>query len=346
MPFQRFAGAALSMLLSAACTGGSSSPTVGDPLPAPPVSAELAVSGDGVQMLSDDGAPLETVKLPSALLEADSAAWSPDGTRVAFTAGVRSTKPDALLPPTDVYSVNLAGGTPLRLTTDHDAVFPSWSPDGRWIAYTAVRKIGGERSAGISVIHPDGSGGQQLTPARRDVFDIAGPYNPVSGRLAFTRCTRTPSLAGGLEPDTCSVWTMAPDGSDQRRLAAESEQPSWSPDGRRIVFASARDHAGQHMVGEDNVSWNRQLYVMNRDGSDQRRLITTGSDDEHPTWAPGGAVVAYQTSTRKTYQTTLALVNADGSCRLRIPPPAAPALNSGYSSPAWRPGGVAAPLVC
>jgi Tol biopolymer transport system component len=178
------------------------------------------------------------------------------------------------------------------------------------------------------------------------MFDIAGPYNPVSGRLAFTRCTRTPSLAGGLEPDTCSVWTMAPDGSDQRRLATQSEQPTWSPDGRRIVFASARDHAGQHMVGEDNVSWNRQLYVMNGDGSDQRRLITTGSDDEHPSWAPGGDVIAYQTDTRQKDQTTLALVNADGSCRLRIPPPATPQPNPGYSSPAWRPGGVAAPLVC
>jgi hypothetical protein len=44
------------MLLSAACTGGSSSPTVGDPLPAPPVSAELVVAGDGLETLSGDGA--------------------------------------------------------------------------------------------------------------------------------------------------------------------------------------------------------------------------------------------------------------------------------------------------
>lgn len=158
-----------------------------------------------------------------------------------------------------------------------------------------------------------------------------------------------PLAFSGNTDDGAQLFTVGKHGRDLRQIThvgGDALHPDWSPDGRRIVFASARDHAGQHMVGEDNVSWNRQLYVMNGDGSDQRRLITTGSDDEHPSWAPGGDVIAYQTDTRQKDQTTLALVNADGSCRLRIPPPATPQPNPGYSSPAWRPGGVAAPLVC
>lgn len=311
------------------------------------VSPELvaARAGRGLALMNGTGRPIGAVKLPATLRDAGAPSWSPDGTRIAFTANTSAPAKAAFpLPPTDVYVVGLDGGTPRRITTGRDALSPTWSPDGRWVAYTVARLVAGKRSASIWIVHPDGSDAHALTAERAGVFDLAGPYNPVTGVIAFTRCVPRPIFDGGMEPDGCSVWTMRPDGSHQRRLAGQSEEPAWSPDGRRIVFASARDHAAHTTVGEDEQSWIRQLYVMDADGSDQHRLLVTRTNDTVPSWAPGGRVIAYETTTGAMFQTTVAFTNADGSCRRTIPPPATPKLNEGYLTPTWRPGGDARTL--
>jgi Tol biopolymer transport system component len=341
------AAAALTAVL-AGCSGGSSAPTLQGFVTAPRVEAELALAhpGDGFRLVGGDGRILGTVRLPGGLQGGDSPAWSPDGTALAFAANTPAHSDGPLLPPTDVYVTELKSGTTHRATTGRSALYPQWSPDGRWIAYSAVTVADKKRTAAIWVVHPDGTGARELTPARADSYDLAGPFNPRTGRIAFTRCRRPVLLRNGMEPDTCAVWTMTPAAGSQRRLATESEQPAWSPDGRRIVFASARDHAARIRVGEDESSWIRQIYVMNADGTAQHRLLATATSDRWPTWAPGGAVIAFETTSRTTSQTTADVVNADGSCRRTVSPRLTGRLDVGYHSPAWRPGGAAARLVC
>jgi Tol biopolymer transport system component len=139
---------------------------------------------------------------------------------------------------------------------------------------------------------------------------------------------------------------MAADGSDRRSLATESEMPEWSPDGRWIAFASTRDHAARRPVGDGETGWIDQLYVMRADGSHQQRLLRTTTDDSNPSWAPGGAVIAYQTTgTRTDAWSYVDLVNADGSCR-RTLPLSGTGMSTGYTSPAWRPGPAVQPLIC
>jgi TolB protein len=75
--------------------------------------------------------------------------------------------------------------------------------------------------------------------------------------------------------------------------------PAWSPDGRRIVFTSTRD-------GDPEV------YVMNADGSEPRRLTTTAGRDAHPSWSPDGKTIAFQ-SPRIGGHTRIFLMNPDGS---------------------------------
>ncbi len=335
--------AALAALAVAGCSGDSGAPT----LPSPSAPALLAVEAPnvGIQLVTPAGRPVALVRLPSSLHGGNTPAWSPDGRTLAFTADTDAPTAGPLLPPTDVYTASAAGGRLRRVTTGRNALYPAWSPDGRWIAYTAISLVDGRRAGAIWLVRPDGTDTRPLTAAHADVFDLAGPVDPASGRIAFTRCVRAVTLRNGMVPDTCSVWTMTADGGDARRLATESEQPSWSPDGRRIVFASARDHATRIRTGEDEQSWIRQIYVMNADGSGQRRLAVSKTDDQRPDWAPGGAVIAYETRRADTRRTTVSLADADGSCRGTLAPPRAQR-DDGYHAPAWRPGGIAAPLVC
>ena len=79
------------------------------------------------------------------------------------------------------------------------------------------------------------------------------------------------------------------------RLTGEatfSEQtPRWSPDGRQVVFASNR----AHYVGatRDTGTPDLDVWVVNADGSNARRLTTDAAHDADPTWTPDGAAVVF-----------------------------------------------------
>src|ERR1700730_9755833 len=84
---------------------------------------------------------------------------------------------------------------------------------------------------------------------------------------------------------------MNADGSGQVDVSnsgANDTQPSWSPDGSKIAFASDRDHAGYPSV-----------YVMNANGGGQTRLTLDNAPycDDQPAWSPDGSRIAL-TSTR------------------------------------------------
>jgi TolB protein len=78
--------------------------------------------------------------------------------------------------------------------------------------------------------------------------------------------------------------------------------PAYSPDGKRIAFTSTR--------GDGNVD----IYVMNADGSNERRLTTHPDADTSPTWSPSGNQIAF-TSDRLSpgSRPTLFIMNADGT---------------------------------
>ena len=92
--------------------------------------------------------------------------------------------------------------------------------------------------------------------------------------------------------------------------------PSWSPDGERIAFYSDRDG-------------NAEIYVMNADGSEQRRITDYPERDLAPAWSPDGSKIAYNSYRNESFE--LHVMNADGSENSKV-------ADSGWI-PAWSPDG-------
>jgi Tol biopolymer transport system component len=194
--------------------------------------------------------------------------WSPDGGRIAFVRGDPRDR-------RDLYLVSAAGGEPeLLLEGDDDEPdhtgFPAWSPDGRFLAFSADRREGA--GSAIWLLELDGRRLRRLTAPRPDapfLRDHAPAWSPDGATLAFASNRHVASAddAGDLD-----IYTVAADGSGLTRVTGDpgvATWPAYSPDGRRLYFASSRDRPNPYEI---------ELYVMAAGGGKQRRLTR----DERP----------------------------------------------------------------
>jgi dipeptidyl aminopeptidase/acylaminoacyl peptidase len=183
--------------------------------------------------------------------------FSPDGKRIAFIA---ARPGDANF---ELYVMNADGTGETRLTNLPGTVgSPSFSPDGKQIAFEVDGKI--------NVVNVDGTG--LTTLAGSGFADFTPDFSPDGKRIAFTV---TYGAAEGAD-----IWAMNADGSNAVQLTRHgsdqglaSQQPSYSPDGIAIVFAS-------------NAAGPQQLWVMAADGFGQAPLTNPTSSDQDPNWGP------------------------------------------------------------
>ncbi len=131
------------------------------------------------------------------------------------------------------------------------------------------------------------------------------------------------------------IYTMSSDGSNQTRLthhAAADTNPTWSPNGRQIAFDSERDDVEQNWNGERNS----EVYVMDLDGTKQRRLTHYPGMDGDPDWSPDSTQIAFcSTRAAKEGERKLEIyvMDADGSNVKQV-------TNAGFAQrPKWSPDG-------
>ena len=167
-------------------------------------------------------------------------AWSPDGTKLAFTLSTGGNQ--------EIYVMNAKDGSGLRRLTNHPDIdtSPTWSPTGNQIAWTSGRT----GSAQIYIMNVDGTGQRQLTheqAADRPTWSPA-PFNEIAyaGQTGAGYDVKVYSFATGTATKiTDSLGT--------------NESPAFSPNGRHIAFVSTRNGKAQ-------------IFTIDRDGQHLRQI--------------------------------------------------------------------------
>jgi serine/threonine protein kinase len=179
--------------------------------------------------------------------------WSPDGTRIAYDSlrtGFVLSKLFLCLLDKEPYECELPG---------LPGEMPAWNPQGNMLVY---RDCDEEGNCSLSIVDVDRAGamtGQRRIPNTGN--DFSPDWSPDGNFIVYSR---------KVSESDFNIYTIRPDGSDLKRLTGTpylEVTPSWTPDGRQILFRSNRGD-----------SWG--IYIMNADGTNQRKIIDapTGPD--------------------------------------------------------------------
>ncbi|MFH1283958.1 MAG: hypothetical protein ABII27_09890 [bacterium] len=200
-------------------------------------------------IISSDGVILKSISTRHGLNAA--AQWAPDGESLALTLSIGRSP--------DIYQIDLQGKIIKQLTSGWGAeISPCFSPDGKQIVFTSD-KPGFPQ---LYTIRIDQNLEHRLFSGK---YSDSAAWSPKGDSIAFSMFNKYGKF---------DIFTVNTNGRSLRQLtqdAQKNENPSWSPDGRFIVFASNRN--GEY-----------ELFMMSQDGSRQKRVFKVKGNCFTPDW--------------------------------------------------------------
>ncbi|WP_186646313.1 PD40 domain-containing protein [Fluviispira vulneris] len=188
--------------------------------------------------------------------------WSPDGNLIAFSASTMDGS-------THIFTTNKFGGNKKPfISTSAIEVEPAFSPNGKSIAYTST-KYGKPM-----IFVKDLSSGNTTRLTYAGWYNASACWSPDSKTIVFASYDRDINL--------WDLFKIGSNGSGIERLTlsqGDNEKPSFSPDGRFILFQSDRSSKGTRLGIH-------KLYYMSKDGSYQKSLNIPIYESKQASWGP------------------------------------------------------------
>jgi Tol biopolymer transport system component len=257
---------------------------------------------DQIYTMKVDGSDLRRVSTGKG--RCTCAYFFPDGQRILYSSTHHHDpqpppRPDLsrgyvwpIYPTYDIFTAR-PDGSDLRQLTDHSGydAEATISPDGKRIVFTSLR----EGDLDLYVMNADGTGVRRLTTAVG--YDGGAFFSPDSKQIVF-RAHRpgTPEEIADyrallkenlIRPSKLEIHVMNADGTGERQVTrngAANFCPYFTPDGRRIIFASNMD---------DPAGRNFDLYLIGVDGTGLERVTTDPTFDGFPMFSPDGRYLVW-----------------------------------------------------
>lgn len=194
--------------------------------------------------------------------------WSPDGKRIVFVSNRTGTP--------EIWLMDEDGSNQTRMTnTDRWHNTPDWSPDGQRFVFCANY----DGNVDIYTMKSDGTNLQQITDYKG--MDFSPQFSPDGKKIVFT------SQRSGND----DIWTYDLETRGLRQVTTYRQKdfsPTYSPDGSLIAFVCGEAIRG----GKENL----EVYLMDKEGQNRRRITRNLGIDRYVGWSPDGKFLIYTSS--------------------------------------------------
>jgi TolB protein len=259
----------------------------------------------------------------------------------------------------DIYTMDLVGGAPTRLTenlfNDNE---PTWSPDGQTIVYVSST---GSDNLGTYTIQSDGTGRRLI--ATFPVAEGGSPTWSSKGHIAYwaIKCT---SFCDKNGYHRSVIWIVEPNGdvvnSLQPFISTSFLDTTWTPDGTQLTVLNGTDWSnsielitpqgefgqryskfklhrepawspdGSILAFSSNEEGKYNIYILYADGTYFARMTAGVGDNRHPTWSPDGTQIAFSSNRGGNWDIYVITMDKSRQTRLTTDP-------TDEIEPSWRP---------
>ncbi|MEM7335212.1 MAG: LamG-like jellyroll fold domain-containing protein [Chloroflexota bacterium] len=245
--------------------------------------SERAGSESIYTMLANNGASQQQITTGNVIDTHPS--WSPDGQWIVFSSN-RSGQ-------FEIYKMRWDGTDIVQLTFNNlETKEPSWTPNGQEIIY-AIKLSNNQWK--LYIMSEDGSN-------QREIVNDTG-FSELDGSLSVNDRTIVYQYCDPSQAVSCEIYSMNKDGTNRINLTNSASgrsdvSPAISPDGTQIAYTSSAGNA--------------DIWIMDINGNNNRRLVCGADRDVHPEWSPDGTQIAFASNRGGNYD--IYIIDLDAEC--------------------------------